>query len=163
VVRLRARIEGPVGDCLEKGKLEEKVLYIVTTLGTLPKIDGVAGGLMADRGSVDSELALLYSKLHGMKFERAGTIHNPFFSIRDEPFHHPQFPVYLDLTPKVLIGEKGVIAYASWGSSDVTSGKSFGEQNLSADFIREGESGAIGTSYVQPRTCRFHTTNGRPP
>jgi uncharacterized protein (TIGR03790 family) len=87
-------IEGPVGDCLKKAGLEEKVLYIVTTLGVPLKIDGTAG-LAANRGSVDSELALLYSKLHGKKFERAGMINNPFFSNRDEPFRHPQFPVYL--------------------------------------------------------------------
>jgi uncharacterized protein (TIGR03790 family) len=88
-------IEGPVGDCLKKGGLQEKVLYIVTTLGTPLKIDGSAGGLMANRGSVDSELALLYSKLHGRKFEREGRVNNPFFGNRDEPFRHPRFPIYL--------------------------------------------------------------------
>lgn len=88
-------IEGPVGDCLKKARLEEKVLYIVTTLGVPLKIDGSAGGLMADRGSVDSELALLYSKLHGKTFERAGTVRNPFFSVRDGQFRHPRFPIYL--------------------------------------------------------------------
>lgn len=87
-------IEDPIGDCLKKAGLQEKVLYIVTTLGVPLKIDGTAG-LMADRGSVDSELALLYSKLHGKKFERAGTVGNPFFGIRDQPFGHPQFPIYL--------------------------------------------------------------------
>jgi uncharacterized protein (TIGR03790 family) len=88
-------IEIPIGGCLKKGDLEEKVLYIVTTLGVPLKIDGAVGGMMASRGSVDSELALLYSKLHGTKFERAGTIPNPLFSIRDRPFRHPQFPIYL--------------------------------------------------------------------
>jgi uncharacterized protein (TIGR03790 family) len=88
-------IESPIGDCLKKAKLEEKVLYIVTTLGVPLKIDGTAEGLMSTRGSVDSELALLYSKLHGRKFERAGSVHNPFFSVRDGEFRHPQFPIYL--------------------------------------------------------------------
>jgi uncharacterized protein (TIGR03790 family) len=88
-------IEGPVGDCLKKKGLQEKVLYIVTTLGVPLKIDGSAGGVMADRGSVDSELTLLYGKLHGKKFERAGMIRNPFFSVRDGRFQHPQFPLYL--------------------------------------------------------------------
>ena len=169
-------IEAPIGDCLKKAALQEKVLYIVTTLGVPLKIDGSAAGLLADRGSVDSELALLYSKLHGRKFERAGMTPNPFFANRDAPFRHVQFPIYLvtrlaaydwndvkamidrglaaknrgkfvidvpnekvgdgnawlraaalllpqtrvvlDLTPKVLYGEKDVIAYASWGSND---------------------------------------------
>jgi uncharacterized protein (TIGR03790 family) len=88
-------IEGPVGDCLKKARLTEKVLYIATTLGVPLKINGSAGSLMAERGSVDSELALLYSKLHGRKFERAGMIHNPFFGVRDGEFRHPQFPIYL--------------------------------------------------------------------
>ena len=88
-------IESPVRDCLTKAKLVEKVLYIVTTLGVPLKIDGAGGGLMAERGSVDSELALLYSKLHGQKFERAGMVRNPFFTIRDGEFRHPQFPIYL--------------------------------------------------------------------
>lgn len=168
-------IEGPVGDCLKKASLQEKVLYIVLTLGTPLKIDGT-NGAMATRSSVDSELALLYSKLKGVKVERAGTVRNPFFAVRDAPFRHPQFPIYLvtrlagydvddvkgmidhalaarntgefvidapsaaggegngwlrtaslllppsrvklDLTPRVLYGEKNVIGYASWGSND---------------------------------------------
>ncbi len=62
----QSRIEGPVGDCLKKASLQEKVLYIVLTLGTPLKIDGTKGQ-MATRSSVDSELALLYSKLKGAK------------------------------------------------------------------------------------------------
>jgi uncharacterized protein (TIGR03790 family) len=237
-------VEGPIGDCLKKAGLQEKILYIVTTLGVPLKIDGTAGSMMADRSSVDSELALLYSKLHGKKYERAGVVANPFFGNRDQPFRHPQFPMYLvtrlaaydfadvkamidrglaaknrgkfiidvtndkggdgnswlrmaalllpptrvtlDVTPKVLYGEKGVIGYASWGSNDpsrkqrwlhfewlpgaiatdfvstnartfkkppddwnISSGKPFGgsEQNLSADFIHEGATGASGNVY----------------
>jgi len=44
---------------------------------------------------VDSELTLLYSKLHGSRFDRAGAVHNPFFGKRNSPFLHPQFPIYL--------------------------------------------------------------------
>ena len=165
-----------MGDCLKNASLQEKVLYIVLTLGTPLKIDGTKGQ-MATRSSVDSELALLlYSKLKGAKFDRAGPLRNPFFSARDAPFRHPQFPIYLvtrlagydvddvkrmidhaltarntgvfvidapsaggsdgngwlraaslllppsrvklDLTPRVLYGEKNVIGYASWGSND---------------------------------------------
>jgi uncharacterized protein (TIGR03790 family) len=170
-------IEGPISDCLKKAGLQEKVLYIVTTLGVPLKVDGIGNGLTTERASVDSELALLYSKLHGGKVERAGAVHNPFFGMRDEPFRHPKFPIYmvtrlaaydltdvkamidrglaaknrgkfvidaqngkggeggswlrmaalllpptrvvLELTPKVLYGEKDVIGYASWGSNDL--------------------------------------------
>ncbi len=87
-------IETPIADCLKKAALGEKILYIVTTLGVPLKIDG-SSGVTADRGSVDSELALLYSKLQGKKFERAGTVNNPFFAMRDQPFRHAQFPIYL--------------------------------------------------------------------
>ena len=172
----RTGIEEPVGDCLKKAGLQEKVLYIVLTLGTPLKIDG-SNGTMGTRASVDSELALLYSKLKGVKVERAGMVRNPFFTVRDSPFLHPRFPIYLvtrlaaydvadvkamidralaarnigtfvidapsdaggegngwlrtaslllppsrvklDLTPRVLYGEKDVIGYASWGSNDV--------------------------------------------
>jgi uncharacterized protein (TIGR03790 family) len=203
-------IEGPIGDCLKKAALTEKVLYIVTTLGAPLKIDGTGGDLAtAEHGSVDSELALLYSKLHGQKFERAGIAPNPFFSVRDEPFRHPRFPIYLvtrlaaydftdvkamidralaaknrgkfvidaqnekggvggawlrmaalllpstrvvlDLTPKVLYGEKDVIAYASWGSNDL---------NRKQRWLRfEWLPGAIATDFVSTNARTFQ----RPP
>src|SRR6185312_7191706 len=88
-------IEGPVGDCLKKGNLREKILYIVTTLGVPLKIDGTATAMMSSRSSVDSELTLLYSKLRGEKFQRAGTVTNPYFGARNEPLSHPRFPIYL--------------------------------------------------------------------
>ena len=71
-------IEGPVGDCLKKASLQEKVLYIVITLGTPLKIDGT-NGPMATRSSVDSELALLYSKLNGVKVRARRDGPQPFF------------------------------------------------------------------------------------
>lgn len=89
------QIERPVGDCLKKAQLQEKVLYLVTTMGVPLKIDGSGKGLTTEYASVDSELALLYSKLKGVKFQRGGGIPNPFFMNRDAPFRHPQFPIYL--------------------------------------------------------------------
>jgi uncharacterized protein (TIGR03790 family) len=201
-------IEGPVGDCLKKAGLQEKVLYIVLTLGAPLKIDGTKGA-MATRSSVDSELALLYSKLKGVKFERAGTVRNPFFSVRDAPFRHPQFPIYLvtrlagydvddvkgmidralaarnagefvidapsaaggdgngwlrtaslllppsrmklDLTPRVLYGEKNVIGYASWGSNDANRKQRW----LHYQWLP----GAIATDFVSTNARTFR----RPP
>ena len=89
------QIERPVGDCLKKAGLQEKVLYLVTTLGVPLKVEGSGSGLTAEYASVDSELALLYSKLKGARFQRGGGITNPFFMKRDVPFRHPAFPIYL--------------------------------------------------------------------
>jgi uncharacterized protein (TIGR03790 family) len=89
-------IEQPVAGCLKKAGLTEKVLYIVLTLGVPLKVDGMGGSLeVSEHSSVDSELALLYSKLKGVKFQRAGVVPNPFFGKRDTPFRHPLFPIYL--------------------------------------------------------------------
>ena len=88
-------IEKPVAACLERTGLKEKVLYIVLTLGVPLKIEGPGGGFAAEHGSVDSELALLYAKLRGVKFARPGGVVNPFFMKRDEAFRHPRFPMYL--------------------------------------------------------------------
>jgi uncharacterized protein (TIGR03790 family) len=89
------QIERPVADCLKKAGLQEQVLYIVTTMGVPLKVDGGGSGALSEHCSVDSELALLYSKLKGAKFGRFGGVPNPFFMKRDAPFRHPQFPIYL--------------------------------------------------------------------
>jgi uncharacterized protein (TIGR03790 family) len=90
------QIEAPVGGCLKRAQLEEKVLYIVTTMGVPLRIDGVGGSIQkSEQCSVDSELTLLYAKLHGAHFERAGPVANRFFGRRDSLFAHPQFPIYL--------------------------------------------------------------------
>ncbi len=199
-------IEGAIGTCLKNAGLQEKVLYLVLTLGTPLKIDGTSGA-MATRGSVDSELALLYGKLKGQKFPREGPARNPFFGVRDAPFRHPQFPIYLvtrlagydvadvkamidhslaarnigkfvidaapggdgnawlrtaavlmpasrvklDVTPKVLYGEKDVIGYASWGSNDPLRK----ERWLHFQWLP----GAIATEFVSTNARTFH----RPP
>ncbi len=88
-------IEQPVADCLKKAGLQERILYIATTLGVPLKIKGGGSGFSAEYGSVDSELALLYGKLHGARYPRAGGVTNPFFMQRDAPFQHPQFAIYL--------------------------------------------------------------------
>jgi uncharacterized protein (TIGR03790 family) len=91
-----SQIETPVGACLKRQQLEEKVLYIVTTMGVPLRIDGMGGSIQkSEQSSVDSELTLLYAKLHGSRFDRAGAVPNPFFGKRNSPFLHPQFPIYL--------------------------------------------------------------------
>lgn len=89
------QIEDPIAHCLEKRGLREQVLFITLTMGVPLKVSGSGMGLSAEYASVDSELALLYGKLHGMKFSRAGGVTNPFFMKRNEPFRHPRFPIYL--------------------------------------------------------------------
>jgi uncharacterized protein (TIGR03790 family) len=88
-------VETPIGACLKERGLEEKTLYIVTTLGVPLKITGTGDGLQNDAASVDSELALLYQRLRGIFLAPAGPAPNPFFRQRDSPFRHPAFPIYL--------------------------------------------------------------------
>jgi len=90
------RIETPVANCLKKARLVESVLYIVTTMGVPLRIDGMGGSLqVSEHSSVDSDLALLYAKLKGAQFPRAGAVPNPYFAKRDMPFRHPFVPIYL--------------------------------------------------------------------
>jgi uncharacterized protein (TIGR03790 family) len=89
------QIEAPVAGCLKRGGLSEKVLYIVTAMGVPLKIAGAGSGFAAEYGSVDSELALLYSKIKGTNYPRTGAVKNPFYMRTDAPFAHPRFPIYL--------------------------------------------------------------------
>ena len=89
------QIEKPIGDCLKQKGLVEQVLYIVTTMGVPLKVDGPGSGQLSEHASLDSELALLYSKLKGVHYERMGGVPNPFYMRRDAAFRHPTFPIYL--------------------------------------------------------------------
>jgi uncharacterized protein (TIGR03790 family) len=89
------QIETPVANCLKKTKLTESVLYIVLTMGMPLKVSGSGSELRRESASVDSELTLLYGKLKGAQFPRAGPVNNPFYMKRDAPFRHPRFPIYL--------------------------------------------------------------------
>jgi uncharacterized protein (TIGR03790 family) len=89
------QIEMPVGECLKKRGLQEKILYIVLTSGVPLGIKGSGEALRSDASSVDSELTLLYSRLRGVVIPLEGPARNPFFRQRDTPFRHPLFPIYL--------------------------------------------------------------------
>jgi uncharacterized protein (TIGR03790 family) len=89
------QIERPIAGCLTKIGRVEKILYILLTPGVPIKVDGPGGGLTTEHASLDSELTLLYARLHGANPVRGGGIPNPFFGKRDEPFRHPQFAMYL--------------------------------------------------------------------
>ncbi|MBV9745694.1 MAG: TIGR03790 family protein [Acidobacteriia bacterium] len=89
------QVEKPIAACLEKGGLREKIFFIALTMGVPLKVSGGGKRFAVEHASVDSELALLYGKLHGLSYERAGWVNNPFFMKRDEPFRHPRFPIYM--------------------------------------------------------------------
>jgi uncharacterized protein (TIGR03790 family) len=91
----KEQVEAPIARCLAAARIREQVLYIVLTRGVPLKVTGGGAGLYSEHASVDSELTLLYRKLHGGKIERAGPIGNPFFGRQNEPFRHPQFDIYL--------------------------------------------------------------------
>ncbi len=89
-----AQIAAPVAGCLTRGNLTESILYIVTTLGVPLGIQGTEGQA-GTAAAVDSELALLYAVLHGVKYRPDGPYPNPFFGKTEERFEHKQFPIYL--------------------------------------------------------------------
>jgi uncharacterized protein (TIGR03790 family) len=90
-----AEIEEPLGKCLREKGLIEKILFIVTTNGVPLREDGPGDGFESETASVDSELTLLYQKLHGKTIATVGAVANPYFKQRDAPFSHPRFPMYL--------------------------------------------------------------------
>ncbi len=87
-------IAKPLANCLQSRRLQEQILYIVTTTG-VPLIVNGAETRDGDYASVDSELTLLYSDMKGTPHKLAGPLGNPFFGQRDVPFSHPRFPIYL--------------------------------------------------------------------
>ena len=90
-----ADIENPVAQCLRSRKLEEKILYFVTTLGVPLRVTGAGDAMATETAAVDSELTLLYGKLKGRSYSPAGPVENPFYRQRETPFEHRSFPIYL--------------------------------------------------------------------
>lgn len=88
-------IEAPISLFLRKNGLQERIFYIVLTSGVPLRINGPGEEFRVEAASVDSELTLLYSRLHGVKVPLPGPAHNPFFGHRNAPFRHPAFPMYL--------------------------------------------------------------------
>ncbi|MBI4892609.1 MAG: TIGR03790 family protein [Acidobacteria bacterium] len=87
------QIAGPIAAFLRKHGWKDRILVLVTTAGMPLKISG-SGGQSTTAASVDSELALLYLALQGAQYPLAGARANPYYG-RDEPFRHPDFPMYL--------------------------------------------------------------------
>lgn len=89
------QIEAPIGAFLTKNNLAEKILYIVLTSGVPLRINGPGDELRSEASAVDSELTLLYARLHGARIPHAGPAPNPFFRQSNTPFRHPTFSMYL--------------------------------------------------------------------
>ena len=92
------RIRLPIMECLKRGNLQDRILYIVLTKGVPLGIQG-SDGRASDRASVDSELALVYQDLLGVQHPLPGKIPNPYF-VRHATgnfvrFSHREFAMYL--------------------------------------------------------------------
>lgn len=84
-------IAGPIAKCLTAARRVESTYYVVTTQGMPIRVSDVEN----HGASVDSELAMLYSEMHGRKTDRNWAVVNPFYRQKDAPFGHPAFPIYL--------------------------------------------------------------------
>lgn len=104
-------IARPIVSYLRRQKLQEQILYIVTTSGIPLRIQGNVGTMIAEGASVDSELTLLYSVMRGQPHALPAGIHNPFFGKIYSAFRHPDFPIYLvtRLTGYDFADVKGII------------------------------------------------------
>jgi uncharacterized protein (TIGR03790 family) len=89
------KIARPIAAFLRQHKLQEQILYIVTTSGVPLRVRGSAGNMIAEAAAVDSELTLLYSDMRGQPHAVPAGIHNPFFGKAYAAFRHPDFPIYL--------------------------------------------------------------------
>jgi uncharacterized protein (TIGR03790 family) len=107
----QSRIADRIAAFLHAHHQEEKILYIVTTSGTPLRVRGHGAALLSEVASVDSELALLYSDMHGRPHSAPSGVPNPFFGKINAPFRHPDFPIYLvtRLTGYDLTDVKGII------------------------------------------------------
>src|SRR5579864_8424475 len=88
-------IEHPIARCLRQDEAADRILYVVTTLGVPLKIKGSGDGMATEAASVDSELALIYSKRKGNTVNLAGQVPHPFYRQMRARFAHPRFPIYL--------------------------------------------------------------------
>jgi uncharacterized protein (TIGR03790 family) len=87
-------IEAPLARFLKSLILVETTFYVVTTSEVPLIVDGGGSGMESEVSSVDSELTLLYSVLHGKPHQIKGPLQNPYYGALVS-FSHPRFPIYL--------------------------------------------------------------------
>ena len=129
-------VRKPVERCLAQRKLTEQVFYLVTTLGVPLHVLG-SGKRNSTAGSVDSELALLYARMHGQEVSVAGPQRNPMFRQMDAPFSHRAFPIYL-VTRLAAYDVEGVKAMIDRGLAARNQGTIYLDMKDGSDS--EGES-----------------------
>ncbi len=88
-------IADPIAKYMRAKHLQEKILYIVTTLGLPLRVSGTIQGAGTDGAAVDSELTLLYADMKGLQHTLKGIVNNPFYKRSEASFSHPKFPMYL--------------------------------------------------------------------
>jgi uncharacterized protein (TIGR03790 family) len=88
-------IEAPIDRFLHANRLADKIWYIVTTLGVPLRIKGIGEGTQTEIAAVDSELAALYARDHGITVVLRGAAGNPYFKQTETPFGHPRIPIYM--------------------------------------------------------------------
>jgi uncharacterized protein (TIGR03790 family) len=93
------QIEAPISAWLARNSAQDRILYFVLTKGVPLRIRGTSGqkGTVA---SVDSELALLYARMVGIKFPEEGAVGNPYYLANGQigsarQFNHQRAPIYL--------------------------------------------------------------------
>jgi uncharacterized protein (TIGR03790 family) len=95
-VTFEDEVRKPILNCLTKGALQDRILYIVLTKGVPLKIKASERN---DQASVDSELTLAYQDLLGVPRVLKGGSANPYFSNSVSGnlrrFSHREFPMYL--------------------------------------------------------------------
>ena len=146
-----SEIEKPIRACLTSLGLVEKVLYIALTKGVPLRIEGGGAELASDIASTDSELTLLYSRIHGKATPIIGPIANPFHRQTQTPFTHPAFPIYLvtRLDAYDFNGVKGLIDRALEAEKISTAqGKVYLDMKEGSDA--EGESWLRDTAILLP-------------
>ncbi len=117
------QIRNPLADHIRRNRLQDRILYIVTTRGVPLAIEGDAGPV-GDFAAVDSELALLYRFMVYGEYSAYGRIDNPYFALdfpqnMRRPFTRRDFDFYLvtrldgaSLADVIFMIERGMQAEA---------------------------------------------------
>ena len=92
-------IEAPIARAITRGRLQDRILYIVLTKGVPVRIDGTTGP-QSTIASVDSELTVLYRRIVGRIMLPQAAVVNPYFLgerplAEARPFSHRTFDIFL--------------------------------------------------------------------
>jgi uncharacterized protein (TIGR03790 family) len=132
-------IEAPIARFINRGRLQDRILFIVLTKGVPIRITGTAERT-GTRAAVDSELTLLYRRMSGRPIPAGGPQPNPYFL--DEavpssalPFSHREHDIFL-VTRLDAYTEADVIGVINRGSAPRRDGRILLDQR--ANWIERG-------------------------